>query len=337
MTEYVYVGRRRHPVKVLVYQLLTLGVYGRVLLYKMLREFDGHEALFLDRRPYILLLILPFIGPFLVKRRIAHLLEDTVHHDVTTKVPSRRRLLLIALIPLAPWYHWIVQQALNHHWKMHTKEEELALKQGQLAALERKSRTKENLEAAHALRKEVSLRTKELDDLRAAAIALREAEEVRRAAERDLARSGARRRKLSMGMVRKMLPAAAFRRRGTPHAEAVPEQPPGGDAGDESPVDEDAGQTDAATEPTVDAGEAPQEKSASGRGLFRFLRRAGPRESKEERKARKQREKEAKREQKEADREAQRAAKEAAAEKDAPKPKATPRKPHPKKGPKKGR
>ncbi|MBI2078173.1 MAG: hypothetical protein HYT80_07370 [Euryarchaeota archaeon] len=319
MTEYVYVGRHRHPVKVLVYQLVTLGIYGRVLLYKMLREFDGHEALFLDRRPYIFLLILPFVGPFLVKRRVAHLVEGLVRHDVTAKVPTRRRLILIALIPLAPWYHWIVQKALNHHWKMHTKEEELALKQAQLAALERKSRTKENLEAAIVLRKEVSLRAKELEDLKAAALALRGAEEVRRAAEAELARSGAGRRRLGVGMVRKILPAAAFRRRGgsgqravsAEEADAEAEPPETG--GSDKPPEPDKAEPGEPESGEPEGAPPGAEKPVKKGGLFGFLRRGEPGLSKEERKAQKQRAKEEKRARKDAEKEAKRLEKEQAA------------------------
>jgi len=320
MTEYVYVGRRRHPVKVLVYQLLTVGIYGRVLLYKMLRDFDGHEALFLDRRPYIVLLILPFIGPFLVKRRVAILLEDLAHHDVTAKLPSRRTLLLAALIPIAPWYHWLVQKGLNHHWKMHTKEEELAIKQTQLAALERKSRTKDNVAAADSLRKEVAQRQKELEDIKGAAIALREAEQVRREAEREMKRSGLATRRLgAVGIVRKILPAAAFRRRGAEAAMA--DEPAKEDSSPAEPPAEPAPTRKAkkeAPQPVEPKADAPPEEKPPGPsklgGLFGFLKRGASSESRADRKAAKKEAKEKRRAAKEAAKEAKQAAKQKAKE-----------------------
>src|SRR5687768_17664070 len=116
MAGYIFLGRQRHPLKILLFQLLTLGIYGRVYLYKILREFDGHEALFLDRRPYIPLLILPFVGPLLVKRKITGILLDLAHHDVTTPRLRPRRLRLFAWIPLAPLFHMELQRVLNHHW-----------------------------------------------------------------------------------------------------------------------------------------------------------------------------------------------------------------------------
>jgi hypothetical protein len=219
MADYVYVGRSRQPWKVALYQALTLGVYGRVWLYKQLHDFDGHEALFLDRRPYLPLLILPFIGPFFVKRRVAHLLEETLHHDVTSPHFRRRRAVGFGLIPLVPVFHLYLQKFINHHWKMHMKTEELKIKQAQLAALQKRGRTAENLALARELEKDVAVREKELQDLHSAAIALREADEIRRAGEREGAIKRSR-----FAAVAKLGSVAKFRRRGAPGQEATPEQ-----------------------------------------------------------------------------------------------------------------
>lgn len=221
MAGYIFVGRRRHPVKILVYQLLTLGVYGRVYLYKVLRELDGHEALFLDRRPYIFLLVLPFVGPFLVKRRVATLVEDLLHHDVTGPAYRRSRVVAKAWVPLVPLYHLGIQKHLNHHWSMHVKEEELEIKRAQLAGLQR-SRSTAAVESARALQKEIDGRARELDDLRRAAAALREAEDLRRQAERSLVRRG------PTALVRKFTAAATARlprRRAAPRGEEPPAAP----------------------------------------------------------------------------------------------------------------
>lgn len=209
MAEYVYVGRHRSAIWLAVWQILTLGVYGRVWAYKVLREFDGHETLFMDRRPYLPLLILPLVGPFFVKRRIALLLGDLVHHDVTAAHHHRLRLMALALVPLLPFFHPSVQHALNHHWKMHTKETELQLKQEQLDTLRRRARSPDQLHQVKELEADVKRRSKELQDLRNAALALREAEEVRRLAELESRRGGVRAGPL--GMVRKILPTAALR------------------------------------------------------------------------------------------------------------------------------
>lgn len=209
MAEYVYVGRRRNPVWLVVWQFLTLGVYGRVWLYKLLREFDGHEALFMDRRPYLLLLILPFVGPFLVKRRITVLLGDLVHHDVTASHHRPGRLTAAALVPLLPLFHVLVQRSLNHHWKMHTKETELQLKREEVESLRHRARSPDQVRQVKSLEAEAQRRARELEDLRNAALALREAERVRRRAEAEMRRSGGRAGPL--GMVRKILPSSALR------------------------------------------------------------------------------------------------------------------------------
>lgn len=221
MAGYIFLGRQRHPLKILLFQLLTLGIYGRVYLYKILREFDGHEALFLDRRPYIPLLILPFVGPLLVKRKVTSILTDLAHHDVATPRFKPGRLSLLAWIPLVPLFHMELQRVLNHHWSMHRKELELELKRAQLAALQR-SRSEEAAKAAQLLAKETAQREKELDDVRKAAIALREAEQVRLEAER-----AAGRRRSPMALVRKLSAAAAARlpRRGG--AQALEDEQPG--------------------------------------------------------------------------------------------------------------
>jgi colicin import membrane protein len=223
MQEYLFLGRQRQPWKLLLFQLLTLGIYGRVYLYKVMREFDGHEALFLDRRPYILLLILPFVGPLLVKRKIAGIAEDAIHHDVTTPRFSRRKLTWFAWIPLAPLFHMELQRILNHHWGMHAKEVDVEHKRTQLAALQR-SKSTESVKAAQALSKEIAQRERELDDVRKAALALREAEEIRIRAERE---SGTRRSPLAL--VRKLSTAASARlprRRGAAAQELEEPEPP---------------------------------------------------------------------------------------------------------------
>lgn len=275
MAGYIFLGRQRHPLKILLFQLLTLGIYGRVYLYKILREFDGHEALFLDRRPYIPLLILPFVGPLIVKQKVTAIAADLIHHDVTTPRFKPGRLRLLAWLPLVPLFHMELQRVLNHHWGMHGKELELELKRAQLAPLQR-SRTPEAAKAAQVLAKDIAQREKELDDVRQASLALREAEQVRLEAERE---AGGRRGS-TMALVRKLGAAATSRlpRRGSDTSgeteEAVeslpeteepeptrrgkapePEPEPEPDAVDTPPLDEDAVEAS-------EAEEAPASKKA---------------------------------------------------------------------------
>lgn len=263
MPGYIFLGRQRPPWKLVLFQLLTLGIYGRVYLYKILREFDGHEALFLDRRPYIPLLILPFIGPLFVKRKVTNILVDLAHHDVTTPRFRPKKLNLLAWVPLAPLYHLELQRLLNHHWNMHRKEVELELKRAQLASLQR-SRSEESVKEAQTLTKEIVQREKELDDVKQAAGALREAELVRLEAERAV---GGRRRN-PMALVRKLRAAAAARLPRRQGAEATeeeeaPEEPEPAPKGRRQPAPEpgpEPGPEEAAPEPEP---EEPKEEAPS--------------------------------------------------------------------------
>lgn len=252
MAGYVYVGRRRHRGWMAVWQLLTLGVYGRVWLYRTLRDLDGHAVLFLERRLYLPLLLLPFLGAFLVKRRVVHLTHGLLRHDVTSPPLPLRSTVLLGLVPWAPLLHLRVQRVLNHHWKMHTKEEELVLKEAELVRLQRRARTPEAQAAARDLEAEVARRRKELDDLRFAAVALREAEATRRAIEREGHGAPTRR-----GTVRKFWAVARSR------AKRPPASQPGGEPAGEAPLSSGAGPSDEA------APAADEEREGPGRGRWR--------------------------------------------------------------------
>lgn len=289
MADYVYVGRRRKPGWFLLWQLLTLGVYGRVWLYKTLRDLDGHSALFLDRRVYLPLLILPFVGPFLVKRRVAILVHGLLRHDVTSPSLPLRGTILLGLVPWVPLLHMRLQRVLNHHWKMHTKDEELALKQVELERARKRARTPEAQDELRVLEADVLRRQKELDDLRSAAIALREAEAVRRRAEAEIPT------RARVGTVKKFLSVARSRVR-IPRRSASPDEEEGASPAPEPPEEESASPLDPAVEPA----EAPAEEEAAPseparRSLLRFLpklprRDPGAREAKKAaRKAEKER------------------------------------------------
>src|SRR5687768_13248479 len=115
----VYVGRRRPIWSVVVFQILTLGVYGRVWLYRTARELDGHDALFLDRRLYLLGVLLPVGGPLAVKWRLVNLVREATRHDPTAPRMHPRYLKAAALLPLLPVVHALLQRHLKHHWTLH--------------------------------------------------------------------------------------------------------------------------------------------------------------------------------------------------------------------------
>lgn len=321
MVDYGYVGRRRHPGWMVAWQVLTLGVYGRVWLYKTLRDLDGHGTLFLDRRLYLPLLILPFIGPFIVKRRVARIAGDLLHHDVTTPPFHLKRTILLGLVPWAPLIHVRIQRLLNHHWKMHTKEEELQLRSAELARLQKRARTPEAQQELKELEQEVERRRKELEDLRSAAIALREAERARREIEREVkVRPRAR-----VGTVKKILSGARSRvrlpKRSSKGSEAGGAGPASADTVPAEPEDESSSKP-APEIPEVVSAEAATGATPPRRRLLSWVPKL--RASPEERAAKKEA-KRAEKERRKAEKEAARAAQKEGARGAEPKKGAKPR------------
>lgn len=224
MAELVFIGRKRRPAGVVLYSLLTLGVYGRVFVYKTLRELDGHEALFLDLRVYRILLILPVVGPFVAKWRLAGLLPDVLRHDVSAGPVHVAGLRWAALVPWIPIFHLLVQRHLTPHWQLHRKQVDLVAKEEVLAGLE-KSRGANAQRQRQEIEEEIRRRREELENTRGAALALREAEDARRRAEEEIRKAGGGRRRIKFKL-RVPNPFGARRRGGA--RKGGPPQEPGG-------------------------------------------------------------------------------------------------------------
>lgn len=207
MAEVVFVGRRRHPAKIVLYSLLTFGVYGRVFVYRTLKEIEGHDVLFLDLRIYKILLVLPIVGPLIAKWRLAGLLPKILKHDVTASHVSVPGLRWAALVPWFPLFHVFIQLHLTPHWELHRKMDDLDARREVAEAL-RKGRTKAAQEELAQLEEEIRRREQELENARAAALAYQAAREAKRLAEKEIRKAGGRPARL-----KSLVPSLRLRRR----------------------------------------------------------------------------------------------------------------------------
>lgn len=197
--DYVYVGRRRHWARTLIYGVLSVGIYGRVLLYKQVKEIDGHRALFIDLRVIAFLLFLPFLGPLAVKLKLRRLLVETLAQDITQPPVRRGLMLALAFVPIIPAFHMQVQHRLNRYWRRQRKVEDLKHMRADLEKLQAQRKTQDVKSRIAELEDRIERHQEALQDEEEAARAIREAEAERRAAEREFkdARRGPVRRMMA--------------------------------------------------------------------------------------------------------------------------------------------
>lgn len=198
MAEGVFVGRPRPLWKVILYSIITFGVYGRVWLFKTIKEIDGHEVYFFDMRLYKLGVIVPIIGPYIVKWRLAGFVKRVVDHDVTARPVSTSLLRWLGLIPWFPVYHALVQRHLTPHWDLHRKLSDLEARREVVTELKKTGRSKAVLDEIQRLEAEIREREKHLEDARQAAIAIRDAQRARAQAEAEMAADGEKKRRLRL-------------------------------------------------------------------------------------------------------------------------------------------
>lgn len=186
----VYVGRRRPIWQVVLFQLLTLGIYGRVWLYRTARELDGHDALFLDLRLFALGVVLPMGGPLIVKWRLVSLVRDATRHDPTAPRMHLAGLRTAAFLPYLPLVHALLQRHLKHHWTLHSKLDDLGARAEVLSARRDAAKSKEELEEVRRLEEDLQQRQSVLAQAREAAVSIREAERARARAEEEIRAAG---------------------------------------------------------------------------------------------------------------------------------------------------
>lgn len=187
-----FLGRSRPIWKVVLYSLLSFGVYGRVLLYKSVKEVDGHEVLFLDLPLYRLGVIAPVIGPFVVKRRLALLVDELTRDEVTLSKVHTTGLTWAALLPWIPLFHALTQRHLNAYWKLQRRLDDIESRRDTVQQLKGTAATDEDKAKLKQMQADLRERERILEDAREAAIAIRDAE---RARERARAQAGVRKRK----------------------------------------------------------------------------------------------------------------------------------------------
>jgi hypothetical protein len=184
MVEYVFIGRRRDPWRIIVLGILTFGIYGRMTLYRQVKEIDGHRAMFLDLRIIVLLLWLPVVGPFMVKMRLRRLLGGLMASDITHTPPNRRAFFWSAWVPIIPVFVAWAQAHLNVYWRRQARIEDLRHKREQLESLSKGRMTPQKEEAIKALEGQIARRARALQDEEEAARAIiRTREEMARAEE----------------------------------------------------------------------------------------------------------------------------------------------------------
>jgi hypothetical protein len=188
MTDYVFIGRRRHPARTFILGTVTLGIYGRILLYKQVKEIDGHRALFIDLRVITLLVCLPIFGPLAVKFKLRRLMSQTVARDVTHPRVHHELLVLAAFVPIVPVFHALVQRHLNIYWRRQQKIDDIRHRRADIDKLRQGRMTDEKKAAIKEIEGQIQRRQDALDAEEQAATAIREAEAERRKAEEELKR-----------------------------------------------------------------------------------------------------------------------------------------------------
>jgi hypothetical protein len=223
----VFVGRPRPVWKVILYSLLTLGIYGRVHLYKSAKEIDGHEALFLDLRLWMLGVILPVGGPLVVKWRLVYHLEPLVRHDATAPRIHVGWLRAAAFIPWLPVYHALAQRHLSHHWLLHRKLADLQARREVLEQRRAQARTEADREEVRRLEADLRMREEVLNQAQEAALEIRDAQRARARAEDEIRAAGGGPSRLDR--LRKLVPTGKMRlplRKRAKEEQAEPETVP---------------------------------------------------------------------------------------------------------------
>ncbi len=187
MPDGIFVGRPRPIWKIILYSMISLGIYGRVWLYKTVNEIDGHKAWFLDLRLYRAGVILPVGGPYAVKWSLTNLLDRLLRKDPTARPVHRGALRWAGLVIWFPLYAVLVQRHLTPYWAQQSKRADLEARRALLAELRKTARSKDALEEVRRLEGEIGERERILEDSLQAALAIRDAKRARARAEADLA------------------------------------------------------------------------------------------------------------------------------------------------------
>ncbi len=125
----VVVGRQRILWQVILWYILTLGIYRRVWLYQVNKEVDGHAGLGFDHNQTRWLLILPIIGPSIVTWMTAHRINTYLYTEKELTYGPTWALWAGTLVPIlgnAAFMGW-TQDRLNIFWNMERDNRELAI------------------------------------------------------------------------------------------------------------------------------------------------------------------------------------------------------------------
>lgn len=247
----LFVGHPRPVWKVVLLQLVTLGIYGRVWLYRSVREIDGHKVWFLDLNLYLVGVVLPIGGPLAVKWKLVGHMRNMLAEEVAMRRVRATALRWAALLPWIPLYHGFVQAHLNRYWVFNRKLADIDARREVLEQQRAAARTPAQREKLKPFEQELEERAAAIEAARGAAIALRDAQ-LAREATLESARSKRRRPSILSRFSPKDLLGKVFKRR--------PE-------GEEGP----------AAEPAKARGRAPEAEGEAPRtGRFSMLTRRLP-------------------------------------------------------------
>ncbi len=118
------IGKERSPTAVILLIAATSGIYGFIWLHRVIRELRDHSQLVDVTSPgrAVGLLFVPFLGA-LWGLMLAHLLPSWVravedqHGRGRTNAPLV--FVLFLLLFLWPVAIWVLQEAMNEHWRFH--------------------------------------------------------------------------------------------------------------------------------------------------------------------------------------------------------------------------
>jgi DNA-directed RNA polymerase subunit RPC12/RpoP len=122
-------GRQRILWQVILWYVLTLGIYRRIWLYKVNKEVDGHAGLGFNHRTTLWLLLLPFIGPSIVTWHTANRINSYLYTDKDLQYGPTWGLWAATLIPIlgnGAFLGW-TQTRLNHFWIAEKSNQKLAI------------------------------------------------------------------------------------------------------------------------------------------------------------------------------------------------------------------
>ncbi len=114
----VFIGQERVLWKRLVLYVVTFGIYRRIWLYRIQKELDGHEALAINHRLNVGLLVLPIIGPSIVTARTARFTRDMLL-GANMRYGPWILIYLATWIPIAGnlFFMGWTQDKLNRFWR----------------------------------------------------------------------------------------------------------------------------------------------------------------------------------------------------------------------------